>query len=460
MPENPTPQPAASAPDGSALKVTPLVDEIVRNAQEELAALMGFVESAKGAAAAASESQALCATTLADAQAKLAEITAVTTQVVVAKTQFTEEQVGSVASAKAAAAGAGESQALSATALAEAQTKLAEITAAATQAVAAKTQIATDQAVIATKSDHIQKAQEHADTVRANLDRTLTSATQQATETEGLKSRTQSAADLATTLLTEIRTTKGSIETDAATTLEARKSAEESAAQAKGLADKSATVEARIADYEKRLADLDAQSADRLKRIEELLRGATNAGLAHTWDDRRKTFLKPQQRWQWVFVGSLVVIVGLALHGFWHVYHAGAPPTYDELVRMWLSRLPIVGALVWLALHASRESALAKRLEEDYGYKSAIATCFEGFRKEMATIDKDMPPDSALAKLCADTLTTIATPPGRIYDKHELTVSPVDELKQLTKAATEAAKATVEAAKPVIEAAAKAVKPV
>src|SRR5207249_2613390 len=123
-----------------------------------------------------------------------------------------------------------ESQRLAAAAYADAQTKLAEITTAATQAVAAKTQISDDQAVIATKSDHIQKAQEHADTVRASLDRTLTAATQHATEAEGQKSRTQSAADSATTLLTEIRTTKGSVEAELATVVAARKAAEESAA--------------------------------------------------------------------------------------------------------------------------------------------------------------------------------------------------------------------------------------
>ena len=73
----------------------------------------------------------------------------------------------------------------------------------------------------------------------------------------------------------------------------------------------------------------------------------------------------------------------------------------------------------------------------------------------MTAIDISMTSDSALAKLCADTLTTIATPPGRIYDKHSLAVTPSDELKDLTKAATEAARSAVNAATPVVEAAAK-----
>jgi len=131
----------------------------------------------------------------------------------------------------------------------------------------------------------------------------------------------------------------------------------------------------------------------------------------------------------------------------WHVYHLAAVPTYDELARLFLARLPVAGALIWLALHAAREAALAKRLEEDYGYKSAVASSFEGFRRQMADVGGDLKPDSALAKLCSDTLSTIATPPGRIYDKHELVVAPAKELKQCAEAVAEAAKPILEAAK-------------
>ena len=163
----------------------------------------------------------------------------------------------------------------------------------------------------------------------------------------------------------------------------------------------------------------------------------------------------------------MLALVALAGTGLWQFYHSNTVPTFDELFRMWLARFPVAAALIWLAMHASNESALAKRLEEDYGYKAAIATCFEGFRKEMSTIEKDVASDSALGKLCGDTLTTIATPPGRIYDKHPMIVSPIHEAGELIKIATEAGKVAAEAsktatevAKPLIEVAAKAVKPV
>jgi hypothetical protein len=332
-----------------------------------------------------------------------------------------------------AAQAAGESQRLTTTAHVEATTKLAEMTVVATQILALKTQISDDQAVIATKSDHIQRAQEHADKVRGDLDRSLTAASQHSVDAEGLKARAQSAADNAVEALTDIRTNKGLIEADAALITMAREVAKESAAVLKGLADKAATVEASINAYEDQLANLQSQCADHLKTIVGLLPGATSTGLAHAFDARRQTFLNPSRRWQGLFVGSVLLLVGLAVSGMWHVFQIDRTLTYDELLRLWIARLPVAGALVWLALHASRESALAKRLEEDYGYKAAIASSFIGFHKQMSEIGASAGPESPLAKLCGDTLATIASPPGRIYDKHQLTVSPMGELKDAAK---------------------------
>lgn len=364
--------------------MVPGVEEILKSAQVALATITELSEAAKKAAGVSAESQKQIEATLADSKAKLTEITTV-----------------------------------------------------ATQAVGAKTQIADDQAVIATKSDHIEKAQEHADKVRAALDRALTDATQHATAAEGQKSAAEKSAETATELLAEIRTASGECEKDAASVEKALTATEASAVIAKKLADKSEIVEERIATYEKRLAELDKQCADQLKIIIDLLPGATTAGLAHSFDERRKTFLEPHRRWQYLFVASILAIVVLTTTGLWQLYHSGITPNFNDLFLLWLSRLPVVGALVWLALHASRESALAKRLEEDYGYKSAIAEAFLGFHKQMTEVGSDTATNKPLAKLCEDTLTTIASPPGRIYDRHKLTINPADELKDVAKTAAD-----------------------
>lgn len=335
---------------------------------------------------------------------------------------------GLLASARQRVASLEEAGTAASAALEVIKSKSDEASAVATVATAAKTKIADEQAVIATKSDHIQDAQDHADKVRKELDRVQTAMTQAATLAEGLRDRAQSAADSTTELLTEVRTSKASAESELATIVAARDAAKLAGEATKKLADMAENIELRIEKYQIRLAELDEKSSAQLAEITRLLPGATAAGLAHSFDERRQTFLKPASQWQRIFVGSIAALVLLALSGLWGVFSNGTPLTYDELVRLWIARLPIAGALIWLALHSSREAALARRLEEDYGYKAAVAASFQGFQKQMADIGAASPAGSPLTKLCEDTLATIASPPGRIYDKHQLTVTPSSEI--------------------------------
>lgn len=322
-------------------------------------------------------------------------------------------------------------------AAADAQTKLTEIATVSTAALAAKTQITDEQTVIATKSSHIEEAKTHADGVRAELDRVLNAATKSATDAEGAGTRAQSASDSTTEILAEIKTHRTQADAEIVAITAVRDAAKTSATATKTLADKAEVIEARVAEYETKLADFEAKAEEQFATITGLLPGATSAGLAHAFDQRRQSFLKPSTRWQWLFVASVAALVVLALSGLWNVVKDGTPLSYDELFRLWLARVPIAAALIWLALHASRESALAKRLEEDYGYKAVIAASFQGFQEQMAKIGSTTLANSPLGKLCDDTLTTLASPPGRIYDKHKLTVSPAGELASAARTATE-----------------------
>jgi hypothetical protein len=57
-----------------------------------------------------------------------------------------------------------------------------------------------------------------------------------------------------------------------------------------------------------------------------------------------------------------------------------------------------------------------------------------GFQKQISEVGKDAAANPSLTKLLDNTLTTIASPPGRIYDQHKLTVSPSGELTEAAKA--------------------------
>ncbi|MET4675872.1 MULTISPECIES: hypothetical protein [unclassified Luteibacter] len=331
--------------------------------------------------------------------------------------------------------------------------ELASVQAVAQTVTVAGEKVTTEQALIATKSAHIQDAQEHGDKVRAQVDKLLTAIEGHAAKTEGLQTRAEATVDAIATANKAASASKAAVDLDAAAVKESLTQAAAATKESRGLADRAAKVEQTLTAYEERLKELNAQSDEQLETIKALLPGATSAGLASAFDARAGTFTKPQHRWQWIFVGSLVGLILLGVTGIWHALTATAVLTYDELFRLWLTRLPVAGALLWLTLHAARESALAKRLEEDYGYKSAIASSFEGFNLQMSKVGESAPVGSPLERLCTDTLATIANPPGRIYDKHRLTVSPSHEVATLAAALIAAIKAESVTSSPIEKAA-------
>ena len=287
----------------------------------------------------------------------------------------------------------------------------------------------TTQSEIATKSQHIEDAHLHAETVRGKLDQLLTTLATHETKAAEFVTRAESASDEVAETSSAVKAIQTTSKNDGDAVAASRKSAEQSAVTLKALSDRAESVDEIIKAHEERLVGLAEQCAAQLETITGLLPGATSAGLAHAFDTRRQTFLKPGMVWQVLFVGSLLLLILLAATGMLHVFRTDHVVTYDELFRLWISRLPVAGALVWLAIHSGRESALAKRMEEDYGYKAAIAASFQGFQKQMADVTAAVGADSPLGRLCSDTLSTIANPPGRIYDKHELAVSPISELR-------------------------------
>ena len=64
---------------------------------------------------------------------------------------------------------------------------------------------------------------------------------------------------------------------------------------------------------------------------------------------------------------------------------------------------------------------LSLRLEEDYAYKEAISTAFEGYKREMEKITTaDSQGAIPLTILCTNVLRAIAERPGRMYEgKHQ-----------------------------------------
>lgn len=69
---------------------------------------------------------------------------------------------------------------------------------------------------------------------------------------------------------------------------------------------------------------------------------------------------------------------------------------------------------------------LSLRLEEEYAYKEAVSTAFEGYKRELKDIavGETVANPSPLTKLCTNILAAIAERPGRIYEgkHHDITI--------------------------------------
>lgn len=305
----------------------------------------------------------------------------------------------------------------------------------------AATEVEVKRSAVATHAEQIDGDQKRATEVRGELDSLLVTAKQTLAQADGLKQNVEGAKTSATQADADILAAKATVDANAKEVAAALAASNAASAKTKGLADISEAVEQRVKNYEAKLVELSAQCDAQLEAIKSLLPGATSAGLASAFDQRRKTFLNPSKRWQRLFVGSVVVLAVLAFVSLVEAYLHTPELTPQQLLMRWLSRIPFAAALVWLAMHASRESALAKRLEEDYGFKVSVASSFQGFQEQMKTVGGSAAGNEPLKTLCDATLAQITNPPGRIYEKHALIVSPTTELLKAAQTIVDAAKA-------------------
>jgi hypothetical protein len=309
---------------------------------------------------------------------------------------------------------------------------------------ALKTQVELSAQVAATRSEHIEEGRVYVNKKRAEIDVILNTAHQSASGAESQHQASRTSAENLTTLYVAAQKLKADTESTAKAVGYVLEDCNEHAVTTKALADKAETTETRIAEYEARLAELEATANERLKTIESLLPGAASAGLASAFNQRRAHFKWPQRVWQGVFVLSLLALLVIAGLEFSLFSKIDGTLTWDRLGLSLLHRLPFAIPLIWLAIHSGHKAALAQRVEEDYAFKETVSRSFEGYRREMAELEGKAAPNSALTRLCAGVLGVITNPPGRIYEKHPLNNTPLsalaDSAAPIATAATKVAK--------------------
>ncbi len=197
----------------------------------------------------------------------------------------------------------------------------------------------------------------------------------------------------------------------------------------------------RVINYQKELETL-RESFDELhNKIEGLLPNATSAGLASAFCNQKKRFKKPQKFWLSVFIGTILILMLIGGKGYFDFsFKPDQLNWWNSILQYLAIRLPLVAPLIWLAIYAGRHYTLALRFEEEYAFKEAISTSFEGYKREMAGISENSentnPP---LVTLCENVLRTLAQRPGRIYEGRQEDITPLSPLTKIIDKSVESA---------------------
>ena len=266
---------------------------------------------------------------------------------------------------------------------------------------------------------------------------TVTTASQAATTDSAAIATAKAASDAASqaiqTLQAQVTESAAKSSVEGAAITKAEADARKLLASLTEVSDTANAVHRRVTEYETQLRDLKTSFTEIQDKIEGLLPGATSAGLASAFRDHKARFNWPQLIWAGTFAAALAGLLGVAMIG--SPLSEEGVVTWDAILRHLVGRLPYAVPFIWLALVAGRHYTLALRLQEDYAYKEAVSTVFEGYKREM----KDIPdpaenaPPSVLVTLCNNVLETLGQRPGRIYEGRHEDITPFGPIEKLIK---------------------------
>lgn len=131
-------------------------------------------------------------------------------------------------------------------------------------------------------------------------------------------------------------------------------------------------------------------------QIESLLPGATNAGLATAYRQMKRTFERPILNYEKVFYGAIAALVVVSLIALtdsiaWTSITWAKFDTWDAALKALANKLPLYGALIWLAFFATKRRSEFQRLQQEYAHKEALAKSYNSYKKQLELLDgKDL----------------------------------------------------------------------
>lgn len=172
--------------------------------------------------------------------------------------------------------------------------------------------------------------------------------------------------------------------------------------------------------------------------IENLLKDATNASLASSYEKSKEDYKWAIYGWNATFIASMLIIVGIAFWSFFAVADKINEPL--AILGAILVRLPFYIPLAWLAIFSTQRRNESKRLQEEYKHKETLARSFLGYKKQIDEMQDNATQDNInLAKKLMENLVEITSQnPNDTLKKHKNeNVFMIEILEKLAKSPSE-----------------------
>jgi len=144
-------------------------------------------------------------------------------------------------------------------------------------------------------------------------------------------------------------------------------------------------------DYRARSADAFQGLEESDKRADEILRNATQAGLAGAYKTERDKLSGEQNRFALSFYGIILAIIVYAAIFLLPIFrdlaglNGDADATVQDSALMLLVRLVILSPVVWALIFTNRRFRYLETLQMDYAAKTTTALAYSGYIDEMET---------------------------------------------------------------------------
>lgn len=191
-------------------------------------------------------------------------------------------------------------------------------------------------------------------------------------------------------------------------------------------------IEQRTKDLEELKQEQKKRYDELNKQIENLLPGATSAGLSSAYNEMRNKFSK-SAKW---YAGGFYVSLSILLVTILSIRDVVLVDKIPLDKGIWISllvllgnfavKIPFIIPALWLVIFMSRRRSEAERLSQEYVHKEVLAKSYDSYKQQIEKLSKEDQKE-LLPVLMEGMIRAISLNPAETLDKKHQSDSPISE---------------------------------